>query len=314
MAGFFENIGEFFTGDKARAAEAEATRVRQLAEAQAAQDRAAAKEVARKAAETQEVAQKDVAQTRADLGGSASEFMQKAQTAAEGQASQAAQAGATYGARNALMAARSAGLNRGQAALRAAYTNQYQQALESGRNQYQNAVQQRQGLGTSQQQMGLQREGTGMQGVSNVYGQSMPMILGQINQQQGWGTRDQAAGAGAIGGALSGISDIVKLVSSDKNAKDNIEKSTSLDDLVKKVKAVDFNYKKESGEDPEKNRVGILAQDLEKTSMKDNVIDTPDGKKIDAGQQTLSNTNLIVQLAEELFALKAELKSLKGGK
>jgi len=44
------------------------------------------------------------------------------------------------------------------------------------------------------------------------------------------------------------------------------------------------------------------------------VVDTPQGKQIDIGQQTGSNTNLIVQLAQKMFELQDEINRLKGGK
>lgn len=103
---------------------------------------------------------------------------------------------------------------------------------------------------------------------------------------------------------------------SDKNIKQNIKPTddTLLKQLVAKVKPVSFNYNDKSGEDTTKNRTGVLAQDLEKTDLKDNVIDTPSGKQVIDGQQTLSNTNLIIQLAQKMFELEAELKAMKGNK
>jgi len=99
------------------------------------------------------------------------------------------------------------------------------------------------------------------------------------------------------------------LVDSDKNLKRNIKTSNSLEELVAKVRPVNFKYNKKSSEDTNKNRVGVLAQDLEKTSMADNVVNTPNGKAVDVGQQTLSNTNLIIQLAQKVFELEAQLKA-----
>jgi len=286
-------------------------------QAQAERDRKASQAIATQGQNLGTSGRQDISRARADMGTNTADYMRKANEAAQSQASQSAQAGATQGARQALMAARSAGLNKGQASMRAgqqagdAYTNQYQQGLESGRNQYQSGVQQRQALGAQQQGLGIQQQGMGLQGQLSTTAQQYPLAINQANVAQQQGVQSQAAGAGGLGGFLSGIG---QLFTSDENCKENIGKSSTLDELVKKVKPVDFNYTKESGEDATKNRVGVLAQDLEKTSMKDNVVDTPEGKKIDAGQQTLSNTNLIVQLAEELFTLKSELKALKGGK
>ena len=306
MAGFLEDVGEFFIGDKQRAENA-ASATKQ-AEANTAMANAQAG-VGQQAAESSNLGRQYQQGASSSMGVDATDYMKKAESAAQGQAAQAAQAGSLSAARQALMAARAGGLNKGQASMRAgqmagdAYTDQYQQGLQSGRSQYGQAAQQLAQMGTQQQQ--LAQSGYGQQG---AIGSAMSQADTAKNNL---GVQQAAAGGQALSGIVSGLGSVF----SDKNLKENIKPSgNDLEDLVSKVRRVDFNYKTVSGEDPEKDRQGVLAQDLEKTGMKDNVIDTPEGKKIDAGQQTLSNTNLIVQLAEELFAIKAELKSFKGGK
>jgi hypothetical protein len=357
--GFFDDIGEFFTGAKGKKAAADQAAAVQQAvnlgkevmgagQAAAAGGAETAKQGIAGMSEAQKQAAAQAARMQggaaASMGENAAEYMQRANQAAEGQSAQAAQAGSTASARQALAAARSAGLNKGQASLRAAqgagdtYTQQYQGGLESGRNQYQQGTQQfaqlgesaanRQGalaqgigqLGASQQATGLQTQAQGAAAASGA-GMSGANAQAQAAGQSG------AAGGSALGGGLMALGTIF----SDKNLKENVTESNTIDklfqkvkqptvnkdplkELASKVKPVEFNYTPESGEDPGKRRTGVMAQDLEKTSMKDNVIDTPQGKMVDAGQQTMSNTNLIVQMAQKLFDMEAELKALKGGK
>jgi hypothetical protein len=322
--GLFDDIGEFFTGAKAKAGEDQANRDRAQAQQELnAISQAGAQNVAAGNVNTQEgVAGVNEAAGRIASGADFAEqqarnYGQNANAIATQQATE----GSTNAARQALMAARAAGLNRGQASLRASqgagdqYSQQYQGALQNVQNQ---ALQ--------QQNMALQgrsAQGNLRQGVANTGLQQMGMgnqaQLESINSRMGitGAQQAQANASGAAGGSF--ISGILK---SDENVKDNI-KPSNIDDLVKKAKSdpiadlvakvrpVDFNYKPESGEDPTKNRVGVLAQDLEKTSMKDNVVDTPEGKQIDVGQQTMSNTNLIVQLAQKVMELESQLKGNK---
>ena len=325
--GLFDDIGEFFSGNKAKAGEDQASqeRAQQQQDLKIMQGQAAGTSAAGTVNTAAGVAGVNEASGNIGRGAQYAEEQarQLGQNAPQVASEQAAQ-GSTAAARQALMAARGAGLNRGQASLRASqgagdqYSNQYQNALTNTQNQ---AVQ--------QQNLALQgrgAQGNLQQGVANTGLQQTGIgDQSQINAMQGkMALSDQARQAANASGAAGG-SFISGMLKSDKNLKDNV-KPSSIDDLVKKTKGdpladlvakvrpVDFNYKAGSGEDPEKNRVGVLAQDLEKTNMKDNVVDTPQGKQIDIGQQTGSNTNLIVQLAQKMFELQDEINRLKGGK
>jgi hypothetical protein len=97
---------------------------------------------------------------------------------------------------------------------------------------------------------------------------------------------------------------------SDKNMKTDIKKSPDLEAIIRKIKPVSFNYKPEAGEGDE-NHIGVLAQDMEKTPLKANVVDTPAGKMIDTGKQEMSNLNLIIELATKVRDLEAQLKGVK---
>lgn len=365
MAGFFDDIGEFFGGKKQTDAETANAAANQQAQtllggvqAQGGKTLAAGEAMSGrgeagvnaatgalgKGAETAEgLAAGYNKGAQESMGANAQDYMRKANAAAQGQAEQAAQAGSTASARQQLMAARAGGLNKGQAALRAgqaagdSYTNQYQQGLESGRSQYGQAAGQFGQMGAQQQQIGMQgRQAQGQLQTGIMQGglQQQGMGLGAQTQgaaaqaaqataaaqaAQARADKQAAAGGGAFSGILSGVGSIL----SDKTQKSNIVDSMlaklkggkdDLQELVENVEPVDYNYKPGSGEDPTKERKGILAQDLEKTGMADNVQDTPQGKMVDTGQQTLSNTNLIVQMAQKLFDMEAELKALKAGK
>jgi hypothetical protein len=288
MAGILEDIAEFFTGDKQRKADKAAAQQQQ--------------EVRRQQEQASKLGEQYMQGAGQSMGANAAEYMQKANQAAQGQAAQEAQMTTQQATRNALQAARTAGVNKGQAAMLGSqqagqtYNQALQSGLQSGRQQYQSAAQQFAGIGQNQQSLAQGSAGQAMQGA-------------QAQQQAAAG--GAAAGGGTLGGAIqAGIN-----MFSDQRLKTDIKPSSGgLEELLAKVRPVDFRYTPESGEDPTKARKGVLAQDLEKTSMADNVIDTPEGKMVDTAQQTLSNTNLIAQMAEELYDLKAQLKALKGGK
>jgi hypothetical protein len=309
MAGIFDDIGEFFTGNKARQAEEEQRQRQQAVDAQAAAANAAAE---------QNYGQANTlsGQVANDIGGSTAEYMQKANEAATTQADQSANVAAKSGIRNQLMAARSAGLNKGQSTLRAGqgagdiYTNNFQQGLQSGRNQYQQGVSQRQGISQDQFNRGATRSDQGM----NYSAMGTQMGQGQ----QDAANRQGATGGETTGGVLGGVLGVL----SDETQKENIQSSNSLQDLlakmkgpsiqetVEKVPAIDYNYKQGSGEDSSKQQSGVPAQAIEETAMKGNVIETPRGKEVDPGKQEVSNLGLIVQLGQMVMDLQKQL----GGK
>jgi hypothetical protein len=295
MAGIFGDIAEFFTGDKQRKADKAAAQQQQ--------------EVRRQQEQASKLGEQYMQGAGQSMGANAAEYMQKANQAAQGQAAQEAQMTTQQATRNALQAARTAGVNKGQAAMLGSqqagqtYNQALQSGLQSGRQQYQSAAQQFAGIGQNQQSLAQGSAGQALQGAQ---------------------AQQQAAAGGAattgqmLGGIAQGAINVVPQIAaafSDRHLKTDIKPSSGgLEELLAKVRPVDFRYTPESGEDPTKARKGVLAQDLEKTSMADNVIDTPEGKMVDTAQQTLSNTNLIAQMAEELYDLKAQLKALKGGK
>jgi hypothetical protein len=365
MAGFFDDISEFFSGKKQTDAETANAGANQQAQAQLASVQAqggktlaagealtntgvsgvnqATQNIGESSQNAERLAAGYNQGAQESMGANAQDYMRKANAAAQGQADQSAQAGSTASARQQLMAARAGGLSKGQAALRAGqsagdtYTNQYQQGLESGRSQYGQAAGQFGQMGAQQQQIGMQgrqAQGQLQSGIMQGGLQQQGMGLGAQTQgaaaqaaqataaaqaAQARADKQGAAGGGAFSGILSGVGSIL----SDRNQKSDIVDSMlsklrgekdDLQELVENVQPVDYNYKPGSGEDPTKERKGVLAQDLEKTGMRDNVQDTPQGKMVDTGQQTLSNTNLIVQMAQKLFDMEAELKALRAGK
>jgi len=346
MGGIFGDVGEFFTGGASDKAGRAQDKAGQLAGQVAGQGMGMATQgqagtnastaiLNQQAQQAGQLAQGYNQGAQQSMGANAADYMAKANQAAQGQAEGEAQQAATAGARQAVMAGRASGLNKGQAALQAGqragdtYSGALQGGLQSGRNQYAQAANQFGQMGAQQQGIGMQgaqAAGSLQQGVMNA-GASMAGGGANTMSASALARQDQAnKSGGAGGGLLSGL--MQGIASSDVNLKDNVKPSNidaliakakggkhdPLADLVAKVRPVDFNYKPESGEDPEKNRVGVLAQDLEKTSMKDNVIDTPNGKAVDTDQQTLSNTNLIVQMAQKMFKLEAELEKMRGTK
>jgi len=278
------------------------------------------------------------------VGANAGDTLKKGIAASEPIAQQAAEEQASGVAKTQLEASRTAGLNKGEAALHAgqaggnAYTSTYAPALQNEQSQYNTLALQRGQQALQEQGLGLTGAGkiaeTGVSELNPGLGAQSTAAQAQIDQ----GNREQAAGGGLLGGAISGISSLL----SDVRLKTNITPSGSVEDLMTKFKSpktvsnvdvllakykdssdpikklaanvtpVDFNYKPGIGEDPNKQRVGVLAQDLEKTDAKDNVVVAPDGTKtIDVPQQTGTNTNWIVQLAQKSVEQESMIKDLQ---
>jgi hypothetical protein len=314
MAGLFGDIAEFFTGSKQNSAEKQQKEAMKQGKAAADQGLAATG--------TAITGLTDQGREAADLGGyynrgaresmgaNAADYMAKANAAAQGQAGQEAQESATQAARRALGTIRTGGVNRGAAALAAGqqagdvYSGSLRDALNTARDRYGRATAEFAGQGAQQQQLAQNAyQGIGGLGTSQTAtGINARLSGGQSLANQGAQSAQQG------GGLLQGVS---SYLFSDERLKELIDKGAkknSIDDLVKKVRPVSFNYKAESGEDPSKKWEGVLAQDLEKTDMKDNVVDTPAGKMVDTKQQTMSNTNLLVQLAQRVVELEQQLK------
>jgi hypothetical protein len=230
---------------------------------------------------------------------SAGQYAQQAGQAGQALGEQMGRTAATQGTQAATQAARTSGVNKGQAALLGS---------QQAGNAFTNAQ-------TAGQQLGMGAYG---QGASNQLGAVNAQTgaagtQGNIGAQQGQlGTNLISAGQGAAkqgtdagGGLLSAIGSLIK---SDENAKKDIKAAPDLKETTKKVTPSAFKYK----DDPEeKEQVGVMAQDLEKTPMASNVVDTPEGKMVDTGKQEMSNTALIMQLAKKVEELEAKLK---GGK
>lgn len=219
-------------------------------------------------------------------GKSPSQFAAESAAAGKEIGSQMGQQAAQLGTQQALQAARTAGLNKGQAALEAG--QQAGQLYSQG---------QLQGQG-----LGMGAYGTGAQAQLGGTGQQIGLGLGQM--QGGQTSRQQGQQAG--GGGLMGIGQFIASLS-DKNAKEDVKKAPTIDSILRKIKPVSFNYKKETGESGGKH-VGIMAQDVEKTPMKENVIETTAGKAIDTGKQENSNLALIVELAAKVDELKKRME------
>ncbi len=314
MPGLLGNIGEFFTGGQQAAAEAQQQALTQQATQQANANLGAAQalnqQVGRQGGQAYGYGTQGVQQS---YGTNAADYLKRMNQAAQGQAGQQAQQATTAGLSTALKGARAAGLNKGQAALAAAQQggNMFAQNYQQGLGQQQAAYGQGAAQFGQQQQMGA-----GMQ--QNAAAQMGQLGLGtQANAFGGAGAGvANAQAASSIGGALFGNAlQAGSKALSDENQKTNIEGvlgklkgGSPLDSVLAKIRPVSFNYKEGSGENPQTDRVGILAQDLEQTPFAGNVTETPRGKEIDTGQQTLGNLELIVELGNRLKALEERLK------
>lgn len=143
--------------------------------------------------------------------------------------------------------------------------------------------------------------------------QSSSIMSGAGLGGMGTAAGQQAQGAGQTSGALSGIVSTVLSLVSDKDAKKEIRDSKDiLNHVFSKVNPKTFKYKDNGpGADGEKEHVGIMAQDLEKTPLAGAVKNGPEGKTIDVGQLTAGNTAMIGELNKKLEKMMEYIKAAK---
>jgi hypothetical protein len=204
----------------------------------------------------------------------------------QGVAAQQAMA-ASASPQNAAMAARTAMNNMG----RLGYGLSGQETLAD--------LQARQAAAAQLGQLALGARGQDLQGFlganSNAmsgYGAQMPQSAGTQMLMSGVGGFAQGAGM-AVG-------------KSDRRLKTDIEPGDAVaGKAVGGLKAQMFRYKSEAAGAPK--RLGVMAQDLEKTpGLSHVVIDTPRGKMIHGGHLSTANTAMIAHLAKRVGDLEAK--------
>ena len=214
-------------------------------------------------------------------GQNAGQTVQKAMQSAQGAANIA---GRSAGGQ-ATGAARTAGMNKGQAAMMGgqAATNAYENQIPQQIGNYMNAA------------------GQMLQGGQGYTGQQ----IGAGGQAAGAAAQQGEQGQKGGGSMVSGLGSLVTGIFSDERLKRGIKKDISIDEVLAKIRPSKFNYKSESPGTPE--HMGVMAQDLEKTPMKDAVMDTPQGKMIDTNKLTPSVLDLLLQLGEKVNKLEEKL-------
>jgi hypothetical protein len=127
-------------------------------------------------------------------------------------------------------------------------------------------------------------------GMANLYGNQANMY-----QQQG-AQNMQTLGGLAMAGALMYKSDI--------NAKENIQKGDlDIDQFLNDITGYKYNYK--NPQDGQGERLGVMAQDMEKSAMgQETVMDGPDGKQIDMKKALAASLASLARLNERLNALE----------
>lgn len=222
-------------------------------------------------------------------GANATDTLNMANKAAQGGAQTAARGAGSVAAGN----ARAAGLNKGQAAITGsnAGTATYQEQIPQQIGNYMNAANALNQSG--QNYTGLSQQGTGLQ----IGAGQAAATAGATNSAQ-----TQQGGGGLLAGIGNGLSQLF----SDKRLKKDMKKDMNLEEILKKVRPINYRYKDESEAAPE--RMGVTAQDLEKTPMQTAVKDTPQGKMIDTNQLTPQVLNLVLQLGDEVQKMKEAMK------
>lgn len=185
-------------------------------------------------------------------------------------------------------------------------------------NEYQNAYNRKASLAGVGQSATNTMANLG-QNYANQYGQNM-MALGNAQgaaAMQGYsGMKDLLLGGGMIWaqrGSGSSNKGNQGVVASDSNLKKNIKPmSKEVDDLLSKIKPYSFEYiSKVHGIGP---RVGIMAQDLEKSKLgKNAVVEQEDGKAVDIGKAVGLLLASVARLNERIDKLENKLEVSNAG-
>lgn len=276
------------------------------------------------------------------LGSSPAEAMQKAQAAA----AQGAQSTSDQAVQQAIKAGKSAGAMGGQAALAATgqAANAYGQAQQAGQQQYFNTAQLGAQLGSEMSgrlqaqaqnatnQYGIKtgaetsRYGTQTGAESDRYSTALGAETSRYGTDVGAQSAKYSADANAkaaaeanktekrgqnielIGqgiGALGGLAGLF----SDRNLKEDIRPTKATDGL-EQLKAYTYKYKKGPAYAGGREESGVMAQDLEKTGMRQAVMDTPDGKMIDTKRLSTMNTGAIAEQEKRMQRIENIIKGL----
>lgn len=100
-----------------------------------------------------------------------------------------------------------------------------------------------------------------------------------------------------------------KEVLSDEQSKQNINKEANIDQVLSKIRPVTYKYK-EGAPTPDagQDKMGVIAQDLEKTALKDAVKMGDDGlKRIDTAELSPMLLNLIAQQHQRIIDLEKKV-------
>jgi hypothetical protein len=196
--------------------------------------------------------------------------------------------------------ARGAGANAGKAAKIGGYGsgNVYNNALTSANQQKSNLAGQAYGSAAGQQSNALAA------GNQNI--QATGMMGNLYNDTRGARRADENQTVNTVGSAIGTGGQILQSVLSDKTTKENVKPARALDATMEKLRSLNFDYKDKFG--GEKGNVGVMAQDLEKTPLKNVVKETADGKKmIDTAQLETGNIALIKELYDDVHNIKKRM-------
>jgi hypothetical protein len=213
------------------------------------------------------------------------------------------------GGRAATGYARASGLSPAQAALLAGQGAEgaYSGGLGQGVDKYMGAARDISSLGLAEQGQGLQKYGLDL----GKYGTDVGAETQRYGIDKGVSTQQSNNFMNLLGTGLSAGAALLPLAFSDKNSKTDIKDGYGiLEQVTKVVNPKMFKYKTGVGEDSSKPRVGVMAQDLEKTPLASTVVTGTDGyKRVDTGQLTLGNTAMITELSDKLDKVFKYLKA-----
>lgn len=171
------------------------------------------------------------------------------------------------------------------------------------------------GLAGQQALAGIQERQAAQQALGQLLGtqrgQDLQAALGARQQAlAGYGQLAAEPGMddriwGLAGGVAQSLPAVGAAAFSDKRVKRDIKDgSKDADEFLKSLKAYTYKYKK--AEHGEGDQLGVMAQDIEKTKFgKQIVLETPQGKMLNAAKLSGANTAAIARLADRLSKLES---------
>jgi len=179
---------------------------------------------------------------------------------------------------------------------------QLAQALQARQSDQLQRAQMAENLRLQYEQLGFSREQAEQQALQDMESQIFQNLGVQGELRESAAGRAQKTIGGILGGGAEAGAALIK--KSDQNSKENIgDGNPVINDFLDAISAKQYDYKDGSGD----NLVGVMAQDLEKSPVTEQmVMDSPDGKMVDYGQGFAAMMAALANLNQRLNKMEGQ--------